>query len=185
MKGDDIASRLLDLGVVCLKLATELETSAIGKHVARQLIRSSTSGGANDEEARSAEISADVAHKVSVAAKELGESVYWLKLIHRANRSSAEALTPWIEEGQQLVRILAASARTAKGRSLSESAAAPQLRLEKQTTCLGGRVSGRTSSMDSKRSTVSLPQPGLPEFGKSWPRESRGPVVDLWRHAQA
>ena len=53
MKGNDIAHRLLDLAVACLRLAATLEDTAVGKHIARQLIRSSTSGGANYEEARS------------------------------------------------------------------------------------------------------------------------------------
>jgi four helix bundle protein len=124
MKGDDIASRLLDLAVACLRLAAEIETNVIGKHIARQLIRSSTSGGANYEEARSAASSADFAHKVAIAGKEVGETVYWLRLATRAGLSSTNALTPWMDEGLQLVRILAASARTAKGRAVSIHTAA-------------------------------------------------------------
>lgn len=46
MKGDNIADRLLDLAVACLRLAAEIETSTVGKHIARQVTRSSTSGGA-------------------------------------------------------------------------------------------------------------------------------------------
>lgn len=120
MKGDDIAARLLDLGVACLRLATALETTTIGKHVARQLIRSSTSGGANYEEARSAESPADFAHKAAVAAKEVGETAYWLKLTQRAQLATPEELDPWVQEAGELVRILAASARTARGRALAE-----------------------------------------------------------------
>lgn len=114
MKGDDIAIRLLDLAVACLRLAAELEANTIGKHIARQLIRCSTSGGANYEEARSAESSADFAHKIAIAGKEVGETTYWLKLSSRAGLSSQNQLAPWIDEGHQLVRILSASARTAR-----------------------------------------------------------------------
>lgn len=116
MKGDDIASRLLDLAIASLRLATELESSAIGKHIARQLIRSSTGGGANYEEARSAESPADFAHKVAIAAKEVSETVYWLKVVDRAQLSAAQDRVHWMEEGRQLVAILTASARTAKAR---------------------------------------------------------------------
>lgn len=119
MKGDDIANRLLDLAVACLRLAAQIETNVVGKHIARQLIRSSTSGGANYEEARSAESSADFVHKVAIAGKELSETVYWLKLASRAGLSSTNELSHWTDEGQQLVRILAASARTARGRVVS------------------------------------------------------------------
>ena len=119
MKGNDIAHRLLDLAVACLRLAATLEDTAVGKHIARQLIRSSTSGGANYEEARSAESSADFVHKVAVAGKEIGETTYWLMLTHRASLSTDRELSRWIDESRQLVRILSASARTAKGRAPS------------------------------------------------------------------
>lgn len=119
MKGDDIANRLLDLAVACLRLAAQLEESAIGKHIARQLLRCSTSGGANYEEARSAESPADFAHKIAIAGKEIGETTYWLKVTGRAGLASQVDLERWISEGQQLVRILSASAQTARGRVVS------------------------------------------------------------------
>ena len=128
MKGDDIADRLLDLAVACLRLAAELENNAVGKHIARQLIRCSTSSGANYEEARSAESSADFVHKVAIAAKEVGETVYWLKVTGRAGFSRKDELTRCTEEGHQLVRILAASVRTAKGRAVTMDVAASALR---------------------------------------------------------
>ena len=54
-KGDDIADRLLDLSVGVLEIAMGLPDNPIGKHISRQLFRSGTSPGANDEEARCAE----------------------------------------------------------------------------------------------------------------------------------
>ena len=96
----------------------------MGKHIARQLIRCSTSGGANYEEARSAESAADFVHKVAVAGKEVGETTYWLMLTGRAGLSTNQELAPWIDEGRQLVRILSACARTAKGRAPSLAALA-------------------------------------------------------------
>lgn len=119
MKGDNIADRLLDLAVACLNLAAGIETSSIGKHIARQVTRSSTSGGANYEEARSAESPADFAHKAAVAGKEVGETVYWLRVTRKAGLETTIDLDRWIDEGQQLVRILGKSARTARSRSLA------------------------------------------------------------------
>lgn len=130
MKGDNIAERLIDLAVACLRLATELEDNAVGavgKHIARQLIRCSTSGGANYEEARSAESSADFVHKVAVAAKEVGETVYWLKVAGRAGLSQRDELAGWAEEGRELVRILAASVRTARGKAVTMDVVAGEI----------------------------------------------------------
>ena len=117
MKGADIAERLLDFSAQILALIAGLPPTAVGKHVGRQLLRAGTSGGANYEEARCAESRADFAHKVLVAAKELRESVYWLRLIERARLSRQAHLTALVTEGSELLAILKASARTARERA--------------------------------------------------------------------
>ncbi len=116
MKGDDIANRLLDLAIASLQLATRIEHTPAGKHIARQLIRCSTSTGANYEEARSAESPADFAHKVGIAAKEVGETAWWLKITDRARLAPSAETNRWVGEARELVAILTASARTAKKR---------------------------------------------------------------------
>jgi len=79
-KGEDIALRLRRFAVRALRVVNELPATPAGKHVARQLIRSATGGGANYEEARGGESRADFVHKVSVARKEMREALYWLLL---------------------------------------------------------------------------------------------------------
>jgi four helix bundle protein len=61
--------------------------------VARQLLRSGTSIGANVREAQNSESQADFIHKLKIAAKEAEESEYWLLLCERSqNYPNAEAL---------------------------------------------------------------------------------------------
>lgn len=48
--------------------------------VARQLLKSGTSIGANTREAQNAESKADFIHKFKIAAKEADETQYWLLL---------------------------------------------------------------------------------------------------------
>ena len=48
--------------------------------VARQLLKSGTSIGANIREAQNAESKADFIHKMKIAAKEADETDYWLTL---------------------------------------------------------------------------------------------------------
>lgn len=126
MKGDDIANRLLDLAIASLQLATRIEHTPAGKHIARQLIRCATSTGANYEEARSAESPADFAHKVGVAAKEVGETAWWLKITERARLASSAETSRWIGEARELVAILTASARTARKRTTAKPADGPR-----------------------------------------------------------
>jgi four helix bundle protein len=46
--------------------------------IARQLLKSGTSIGANVREAQNAESNADFIHKMKIAAKEIDETDYWL-----------------------------------------------------------------------------------------------------------
>ena len=73
MKGENIATRLLVFGAGVVRLCRRLPDDASAKHIARQLVRSATGGGANYEEARGAESRADFIHKVGIANKELRE----------------------------------------------------------------------------------------------------------------
>ncbi len=117
MKGDDIAERLLDFATEILLVVGSLPKTLEGKHIARQLVRAGTAGGAHYEEARGAESRVDFAHKILLGAKEVGESVFWLRLIERSRLSRRPTLGRAISEGGQLVAILKSSARTARMRA--------------------------------------------------------------------
>ncbi len=52
--------------------------------VARQLIKSGTSVGANIREAQSCESKADFIHKLKISSKEAEETEYWLLLCQKA-----------------------------------------------------------------------------------------------------
>ena len=52
--------------------------------IAKQLLRSGTSIGANIREAQNAESKADFIHKLKIAAKEADETNYWLTLCNMA-----------------------------------------------------------------------------------------------------
>jgi len=113
MKGDNIAARLVDFGAAVVRLLNDLPDNRTGRHVADQLLRAATSGGANYEEARSAQSRRDFVHKVSLAAKELRESLYWLGLIERAKLAPQTAAGPLLREANELVAILMRSVKTA------------------------------------------------------------------------
>jgi four helix bundle protein len=116
-KGDDIAERLLDLAAGVLKLLPLLSKQPGAAALVKQLERCGPAGGANYEEARGAESPADFVHKLRIALKEVRETQYWLKLATRAglieHRSDAARL---IEEAEQLIAILTASAKTVRRR---------------------------------------------------------------------
>jgi len=117
-KGDDIAERLLDLAAGVIRLLPSLSKQPGATSLVKQLERCGPAGGANYEEARGAESPADFVHKVRIALKEVRETRYWLKLTVRAGLvNSPDGIAPLIDEADQLVAILTASANTARRRA--------------------------------------------------------------------
>ena len=117
-KGDDIAERLLDLAAGVVRLLPSLSKQPGATSLVKQLERCGPAGGANYEEARGAESPADFVHKVRIALKEVRETRYWLKLTVRAGLvDSPDGIASLIDEADQLVAILTASANTARRRA--------------------------------------------------------------------
>src|SRR5216683_921071 len=80
----ELSERLLDFGVRVIKVVEALPGTLVGRRIGDQLLRSGTSVGANYEESRAAESTADFVHKLKLSLKELRESHYWLRLLSKA-----------------------------------------------------------------------------------------------------
>ena len=98
-----------------------LPDTRLGRHVAGQLVRCGTAPGPNYDEGCAAESRADFAHKLSISLKELKETRGWLKFCIIAELLREKRIKPLIDEGEQLIRILASSIITAKGKVRSVS----------------------------------------------------------------
>ena len=72
-----------DFSLLIIEFCERLE-SAKKFIVARQLLKSGTSIGANAMEAQNAESTADFIHKFKIAAKEVEETKYWLILCNES-----------------------------------------------------------------------------------------------------
>jgi four helix bundle protein len=113
----DLSERLIDYGARIIRLVEALPNNLVGRRVADQLLRCSTSAGANYEEARAAESKDDFIHKLQISLKELRESNYWLRLLVRSGKVSPEQMADLVDESNQLRAILSKSVATAKGRA--------------------------------------------------------------------
>ena len=111
----DLSERLLNFAASSINLTVKLKRTAVGRHVANQLMRSASSSGANYEEACGAESKADFIHKMQLVLKELRESAYWLKLAGKSGLLPGEILQPLLGEANELIKIVAKSVITAKG----------------------------------------------------------------------
>jgi four helix bundle protein len=87
-----LSDRLLIFGASVIKLTRSLRRGPVDNHLARQLLGSATSTGANYEEACSGESREDFIHKLQISLKELNETLYSLKLIDKSQINSTPEL---------------------------------------------------------------------------------------------
>lgn len=81
-----------------------------------QIIRSSSSIGANIHEAKYAQSKADFINKLEISLKECSETEYWLELIFRKKKISEDVYKQLRNSCGSIRRRLIASITTAKGR---------------------------------------------------------------------
>lgn len=80
--------------------------------IARQLLKSGTSIGANVREAQNAESKADFIHKLKIAAKEADETEYWLMLCEMSKNYPKNELLS--EKLKSIINILSKIISTSK-----------------------------------------------------------------------
>jgi four helix bundle protein len=110
----NLSDRLESFAADVIKGVPRISRSFAGRHIAMQLIRSSTSAGANYEEACGAESRQDFIHKLQIVLKELKESLFWLRVAIKADLIPAEAVRLLLKEGYELGNIIGKSVVTAK-----------------------------------------------------------------------
>ncbi len=82
-----------------------------------QLIRSSSSIGANIHEAKYAQSRADFIHKMEIALKESSETEYWIELLYRKQKINTEEYQKLKKQCGIIRRKLISSVTTAKNNS--------------------------------------------------------------------
>jgi four helix bundle protein len=112
-KENVIVEKTISFSLAIVKYCEVLEQGR--KYViAKQLLRSATSIGANVFEAQNAESKADFIHKMKIAAKESRETLYWLILCERIeNYQFDKKLRTDIDE---IIRILSKIISSSQGR---------------------------------------------------------------------
>lgn len=110
----DLEERLLDYAIRTIRLVDALPATRAGRHVADQLLRCGTSPLANHGELQGAESRKDFVHKLKICLKEIREARRWLRLVHRVPLLAPSKIDPLIAETEALIKIFAASIRTAE-----------------------------------------------------------------------
>lgn len=114
MKHEELEKRLKVFALQVLKLVKSLPTTEENKIFGRQIIRSSSSIGANYAEAIYSHTKQDFAHYLNISRKETSETLYWLEMISSVNPTFSLKMTNLIDENKQLLKIFISSVKTTK-----------------------------------------------------------------------
>lgn len=110
----DLEDRLLEYAARVIRLVDALPVTRAGRHVADQLLRCGTSPLANHGELQGAESRKDFIHKLGLCLKEIDEAWRWLRLIRSVPMLPPKKIDPLLSETEELIKIFAASIRTAQ-----------------------------------------------------------------------
>jgi len=109
-----LSEKSLEFAAQTVKFCVKLNQSIKENIITKQLIRSSTSIGANINEANYGVSKADFVSKMQIAMKEAAESEYWLKLMYRAEYVLEPKVNSLIDLCKEIERMLIATLKTAK-----------------------------------------------------------------------
>ncbi|MEO8403372.1 MAG: four helix bundle protein [Chitinophagaceae bacterium] len=112
----DIKERTFQFGVATGKLILEMPYSLINKAYFSQLIRCSSSVGANYRAAKRAKSDADFINKLKIVEEEADETIYFLELLREFNPDFKDKITLLIKEGTEILKIIVSAINTPRAR---------------------------------------------------------------------
>jgi four helix bundle protein len=95
-----------------IKFFRTLPKTEEAKIIGRQLLRSSSSVGANYRAACRARSKAEFHSKLSTVVEEADESVFWMEVLVEAEVVNQSSLNYLLDEGNQILKIVSASRKT-------------------------------------------------------------------------
>ena len=111
----NIQERSFEFALRIVELHDYLATKrGAARVIARQLLKSGTSVGANLEEATAAQSKADFVSKCSIAAKEARETRFWLRLLTGCKSVPVQRIAPLVIEAGEIVAIMTTIVKNAQ-----------------------------------------------------------------------
>jgi four helix bundle protein len=101
----DLEERTAMFGEQVIDFVKSLKENSINTPLIKQIVRSSTSVGANYCEANNASSKKDFKNKIFICKKESSETKHWLRMLARANNDKREDCKLLWEEANELTRI--------------------------------------------------------------------------------
>ena len=113
---EQIEDRMLKFATKVIKLVKSLSYSTENEVIKRQLVKSSSSIGANFIEANNASSRVDFRNKIFICKKEASETRYWLKILKTTN--SNLDVDQLLDECSQFIYILQKTVSSLKNAKL-------------------------------------------------------------------
>ena len=101
----DLEERTAKFGEEIIDFVKTLKENSINSPLIRQIVRSSTSIGANYCEANNASSKKDFMNKIFICKKEIQETKYWMELLARTNLEHKDELRKLWKETHELTLI--------------------------------------------------------------------------------
>ena len=121
MNKNILQERTKQFHVDIVKLCESFPRNAAGFEIAKQIIRSAGSVGANYRASSRAKSKADFIYKIQIVLEESDETLYWLEIIQNTQLSKDKNLPMLIKEANELTSIFAATTKTAKSNLTSSN----------------------------------------------------------------
>jgi len=114
MQKFDLEDRTLQFAKNIANLCNSLPKNIINNEYIKQLIRSSSSIGANYREANDPLGKKDFVYRVKISLKEAKETLYWLELLAEVNQTRTNDICKLSKESLELKKIFSAIASKCK-----------------------------------------------------------------------
>jgi four helix bundle protein len=119
MTRDEMRARTKAYASRVVKLCKALPDEWVARTLGMQLLRSGTSVGANYRAVCRAKSTADFLNKLKIVEEECDESVFWMELLVDNNLVKPKLLNSLMQEGDEILSIVVASAKTTRAAQTS------------------------------------------------------------------
>lgn len=116
MTNNVIETKSFDFAVRIVNLYKYLTKEKNEYILAKQLLRSGTSIGANVTEAQNAQSKADFLSKINIALKEATETKYWISLLYKTDYIISSQFDSITTDLKELICLLTAICKTTKNK---------------------------------------------------------------------
>lgn len=114
MRENVVKSKSFNFAIRVIRLYQFLVSEKKEYVISKQLLRSGTSVGAMIRESEHAESKSDFKHKLSIAQKEINESIYWLELLEKTDYLDEKEFNLLNNDAVEIIKLLTAIVKATK-----------------------------------------------------------------------